>query len=145
MPLVSSHRTQRPRRVLDPDAAGLSYQSYIPLTACLWLPCSGHGAFWTLTPLAFQTYYPGRCTWLLWLALAQTSLRDSLEHQHYRSGAARFCRVFELVAASTAGKASEDTMAVVYGTRCYRHGRQGVARLHRFIACGRYQVKETKS
>lgn len=47
------------------------------------LLCSGHGAFWSLTPLAFQTYYPGRCSWLLWLALAQTSLTDSLYHQHY--------------------------------------------------------------
>ena len=46
-------------------------------------PRSGHGAFWSLAPLALQTYYPGRVSWLMWLALLQTSLRDVLDKQHY--------------------------------------------------------------
>jgi hypothetical protein len=48
-------------------------------------PCSGHGAFWTLTPLLLSSYYP-RHRWvvaLVWTALVQTSVRDFLEHMHY--------------------------------------------------------------
>jgi hypothetical protein len=48
-------------------------------------PRSGHGAFWTLTPLMLSSYYP-RHRWvvaLVWVALVQSSIRDFLEHMHY--------------------------------------------------------------
>eukprot|EP00878_Enallax_costatus_P012058 GHUV01012590.1.p2 GENE.GHUV01012590.1~~GHUV01012590.1.p2 ORF type:complete len:216 (+),score=33.40 GHUV01012590.1:550-1197(+) len=51
---------------------------------CNDLVFSGHGAFWTLGPLTFQTYYPNRLsTSLLWIALIQTSIRDVIDKQHY--------------------------------------------------------------
>lgn len=51
---------------------------------CNDLVFSGHGAFWTLAPLMFQSYYPNRfSTSLLWLALVQTSIRDVIDKQHY--------------------------------------------------------------
>lgn len=55
------------------------------LHCCLQLLlCSGHGAFWTLAPLTSQAYYPHRLsTSLLWIALAQTSIRDVIDKQHY--------------------------------------------------------------
>ncbi len=57
--------------------------------ACPWScaddPCSGHGAFWVLAPLCFRSYYarPAWPTVLLWIALAQTSIRDVIDQQHY--------------------------------------------------------------
>lgn len=51
---------------------------------CSAAPRSGHGAFWVLGPLTFQTYYPNPLsTGLLWLALVQTSIRDVIDRQHY--------------------------------------------------------------
>ncbi|KAF6255128.1 hypothetical protein COO60DRAFT_1702962 [Scenedesmus sp. NREL 46B-D3] len=51
---------------------------------CNDLIFSGHGAFWCLGPLMFQTYYPNRfSTALLWIALVQTSIRDVIDKQHY--------------------------------------------------------------
>eukprot|EP00775_Hariotina_reticulata_P013409 gene13409-13537_t len=51
---------------------------------CNDLVFSGHGAFWTLAPLTFQSYYPNRfSTALLWLGLIQTSIRDVIDKQHY--------------------------------------------------------------
>jgi DNA mismatch repair protein MutS2 len=45
---------------------------------------SGHGAFWTLAPLVFQSYYPNRfSSSLLWVALFQASIRDIIDKQHY--------------------------------------------------------------
>jgi len=46
---------------------------------------SGHGAFWTLTPLTLSSYYPHHPwpTALIWVALVQSSIRDFLEHMHY--------------------------------------------------------------
>ncbi|KAI8472650.1 MAG: hypothetical protein J3K34DRAFT_413171 [Monoraphidium minutum] len=52
---------------------------------CNDLIFSGHGAFWTMAPCVLLSYYPGR-PWVLalvWAALAQTSVRDFLEHMHY--------------------------------------------------------------
>mmetsp|Transcript_25348 Transcript_25348/g.68866 ORF Transcript_25348/g.68866 Transcript_25348/m.68866 type:complete len:370 (-) Transcript_25348:415-1524(-) len=52
---------------------------------CNDLIISGHGAFWTLAPLALQTYYQ-KYRWVgafLWVALAHTSLRDVIDKQHY--------------------------------------------------------------
>ncbi|WIA17126.1 hypothetical protein OEZ85_014019 [Tetradesmus obliquus] len=51
---------------------------------CNDLIFSGHGAFWSLGPLMFQTYYPNKfSTALLWIALVQTSIRDVIDKQHY--------------------------------------------------------------
>ncbi|KAF8065840.1 IPCS1 [Scenedesmus sp. PABB004] len=51
---------------------------------CNDLIFSGHGAFWVLGPLTFQTYYPHRgVVALLWAALAQTCGRDVVDRQHY--------------------------------------------------------------
>lgn len=52
---------------------------------CNDLIFSGHGAFWTLTPLLLGSYYPrGRAALcLVWAALVQSSVRDFLERMHY--------------------------------------------------------------
>eukprot|EP00879_Flechtneria_rotunda_P013945 GHRR01014564.1.p1 GENE.GHRR01014564.1~~GHRR01014564.1.p1 ORF type:complete len:201 (+),score=33.85 GHRR01014564.1:1051-1653(+) len=51
---------------------------------CNDLIFSGHGAFWTMGPLVFQTYYPNKFSaGLLWTALVQTSIRDVIDKQHY--------------------------------------------------------------
>lgn len=52
---------------------------------CNDLIFSGHGAFWVLAPLAFRTYYPGHrlSTWVLWVALLHSSVRDVVDRQHY--------------------------------------------------------------
>lgn len=57
-------------------------------------PISGHGAFWVLAPLAFRTYYPGHrlSTWVLWVALLHSSVRDVVDRQHYSVVRAGFRR-----------------------------------------------------
>jgi len=59
---------------------------------CNDLVVSGHGAFWTTAPLMFGAFYDtggarggvGRAVRVvLWLALAQSALRDALEAFHY--------------------------------------------------------------
>lgn len=45
---------------------------------------SGHGAFWTLAPVMFQSFYPNPlAVGLLWVALVQASIRDVIDRQHY--------------------------------------------------------------
>lgn len=67
------------------EALRVGFTTLRGMGGCNDLVFSGHGAFWTLAPLLLGSYYPGR-RWVLalvWLALAQSSCRDFLEHMHY--------------------------------------------------------------
>mmetsp|Transcript_8179 Transcript_8179/g.17534 ORF Transcript_8179/g.17534 Transcript_8179/m.17534 type:complete len:266 (+) Transcript_8179:325-1122(+) len=73
------------------ETVKLGYTTIRGFGGCNDLIFSGHGAFWTLAPLAHQSYYHSKGGWsgsrtstaLLWLMLIQSSLRDVMEHHHY--------------------------------------------------------------
>ncbi|KAH3767023.1 Phosphatidylinositol:ceramide inositolphosphotransferase 3 [Pelomyxa schiedti] len=56
---------------------------------CNDLIISGHCVFWASAPLMFGTFYTGPRPWaqivtgILWVVVAQTSVRDILTHHHY--------------------------------------------------------------
>eukprot|EP00803_Ostreobium_quekettii_P003749 evm.model.scf_156.15 EVM.evm.TU.scf_156.15 scf_156:117852-121906(+) len=65
------------------DFVQIGFRKMMGTGGCNDLIFSGHCGVWALAPLAYHSYYSGRCCWLLWAALLQTSLRTVAERHHY--------------------------------------------------------------